>query len=270
MDTTFLMKSKETQSQQWQSLMRLMEGRSQSLVFYGLNSGLLSPIVKDFIQMILCENHNSCGVCRECQTLAKDQSLNLYHARPQNNLIKVEESQYIHKFFALQAIRHRIVWIEDAHLLGSATANSLLKIIEEPPLHSHFVLSTPALKSLLPTIRSRCLPVLSVGESGLKVGPASANSLQFIKDVSAGGSLKTWRDQFKTRDSLRSFCESTILDLRNIVLQNELSNSDSLRQIVKLYELLTELRSQTTRNADIQLCWDRLEIQLARSNEFLD
>jgi DNA polymerase III subunit delta' len=52
--------------------------------------------------------------------------------------------------------RARMFLIEEASALQGASANALLKTLEEPPPRTHFVLSTTSPQQLLPTIRSRC------------------------------------------------------------------------------------------------------------------
>jgi DNA polymerase-3 subunit delta' len=50
----------------------------------------------------------------------------------------------------------RIFLVEEASALADASANALLKTLEEPPRRTHFILCTTAPSQLLPTIRSRC------------------------------------------------------------------------------------------------------------------
>lgn len=50
----------------------------------------------------------------------------------------------------------RVFLIEDADKLNDASANALLKILEEPPPTSYIILLTSRPAMLLPTIRSRC------------------------------------------------------------------------------------------------------------------
>lgn len=50
----------------------------------------------------------------------------------------------------------RVFLIDDADKLNDASANALLKVLEEPPHTSHIVLLTSRPAMLLPTIRSRC------------------------------------------------------------------------------------------------------------------
>jgi DNA polymerase III delta prime subunit len=50
----------------------------------------------------------------------------------------------------------RVFVVEEATSLAPASANALLKTLEEPPQRTLFVLCTTAPEQLLPTIRSRC------------------------------------------------------------------------------------------------------------------
>ncbi len=49
----------------------------------------------------------------------------------------------------------RVFVIEEAHRLGTAGSNALLKTLEEPPSHALFILITHRLGAILPTIQSR-------------------------------------------------------------------------------------------------------------------
>ncbi len=50
----------------------------------------------------------------------------------------------------------RVYIIERADTLNEAAANSLLKVLEEPPPYAVFLLLTPNVDRVLPTVRSRC------------------------------------------------------------------------------------------------------------------
>lgn len=50
----------------------------------------------------------------------------------------------------------KTVLIFDAHAMTEGFANALLKILEEPPPNTYFLLITSQATKLLPTIRSRC------------------------------------------------------------------------------------------------------------------
>jgi DNA polymerase-3 subunit delta' len=52
--------------------------------------------------------------------------------------------------------RRRVFVIERADTMNDATANRMLKTLEEPPPYVHLILLTDRLAEVLPTIRSRC------------------------------------------------------------------------------------------------------------------
>ena len=55
---------------------------------------------------------------------------------------------------------HRIAIIDAADRMNEASANALLKTLEEPPPDSILILISSSSDALLPTIRSRCQPLL--------------------------------------------------------------------------------------------------------------
>lgn len=55
-----------------------------------------------------------------------------------------------------QVNARRVILISPAELLNNASANALLKMLEEPPANTLFLLVTSQIQRLLPTIISRC------------------------------------------------------------------------------------------------------------------
>lgn len=75
--------------------------------------------------------------------------------------ITVDEVRRAGKFFAQTSGtgNWRIVIIDPADDLNRNAANAILKILEEPPKRAMFLVLSHAPGKLLPTIRSRCLPL---------------------------------------------------------------------------------------------------------------
>jgi DNA polymerase III subunit delta' len=73
-------------------------------------------------------------------------------------IIKVEEVRAARHFLALTAAEGgwRVVLVDGADTMEAASANTLLKTLEEPPPRTVLLLVTDAPGRLLPTIRSRC------------------------------------------------------------------------------------------------------------------
>jgi DNA polymerase-3 subunit delta' len=75
-------------------------------------------------------------------------------------LFQIEQGRYLRESLAfVPASGSKIFILPDADRMDSAAANSLLKSLEEPPPHAVLVLTTSREASLLPTIRSRCVPL---------------------------------------------------------------------------------------------------------------
>ncbi len=72
--------------------------------------------------------------------------------------IHIDDIKSITNFLRLSAAhsKWRIVLIDGAEKLNRHAANAILKILEEPPAFSLFILITHMAGALLPTIRSRC------------------------------------------------------------------------------------------------------------------
>lgn len=124
-------------------------------------------------QSLLCEapaaDHAACGQCEACRwflagnhpdyrLLAPDDERDDDKPARKLLLIKVEAVRDIIEFAQLSAHRggRRVVLVEPAETLNLASANALLKILEEPPEGVHFVLVAHRPRRLLPTILSRC------------------------------------------------------------------------------------------------------------------
>jgi DNA polymerase-3 subunit delta' len=75
--------------------------------------------------------------------------------------IRIEQIRAIGSFLQTGSHRGRgkVVWIQPAEAMHLASANALLKALEEPAAGSLFILSCENLTRLMPTIRSRCVQI---------------------------------------------------------------------------------------------------------------
>ena len=105
----------------------------------------------------------------------------LYLARPVDektgkvkSAITVDEVRRAGKFFSQTSGtgNWRIVIIDPADDMNRSAANAILKILEEPPKRALFLVLSHAPGKLLPTIRSRCLP--------LRLSPLGDNDLHSV------------------------------------------------------------------------------------------
>jgi DNA polymerase III subunit delta' len=72
--------------------------------------------------------------------------------------ISIEQMRDLKSLAGLRPMvgRKRVFVVDDADTMSEDAANSLLKILEEPPLFTHIVLISDGTAPILPTIKSRC------------------------------------------------------------------------------------------------------------------
>lgn len=99
-----------------------------------------------------------CGTCQFCIELAPNGSgsLDVIELDAASHR-GIDEARDLREraAFAPAAARYKVYIIDEAHQLTDAAAQSLLKLIEEPPPHLRFIFATTEPDKILPTIKSR-------------------------------------------------------------------------------------------------------------------
>ncbi len=134
--------------------------------------------------VLLCEKdgvERPCGACRNCARIAwpgeADESFHPDFRVLERDLKTSTSVEATKAFLQLAQVapfeaRGQVFVIASAETLTGEAANALLKTLEEPPIRTprNFMLLCPTQLDLLPTIRSRSLPVFLGSEKGLE-GP---------------------------------------------------------------------------------------------------
>jgi DNA polymerase-3 subunit delta' len=121
------------------------------------------------------KDHEACGVCSSCTRIAKlnypqrddaeEWTQIIWTDHPDVGLVvapkrvlRVEQMRQIEREANFRPFegKARVFLIDEADKLNDASANALLKVLEEPPKTSHLILITARPAMLLPTILSRC------------------------------------------------------------------------------------------------------------------
>jgi len=124
-------------------------------LWFGYHQELLEH-AQAFLQRALCPRN--CGTCQTCQHIRQQQHHAIMWLTPEKNYT-IAQLQPIFETIALQLAPDEQFFfvIEHADALTAACANSLLKVIEEPPVGYHFLLLAERQDDILPTIRSRAV-----------------------------------------------------------------------------------------------------------------
>lgn len=157
----------------WQRLLATRTRPAQTLLLAGPLGVGKSELAMAWARALLCEaplaGGGACGQCPACHWLdagshpdfrlvtlqektGKDGETRMATA------IEVEQAREAVDYVQLSTYRagFRVVLVDPADSLNPAAANALLKVLEEPPLNTVFVLVSDQPRRLLPTIRSRC------------------------------------------------------------------------------------------------------------------
>lgn len=108
-----------------------------------------------------CENRHAdgapCNECLSCTSITEGISLDVMEldAASHNSVDDIRDIKLSVTTVASAATSKRVFVLDEAHMLSKAAGNALLKTLEEPPEHVHFVLATTEPYKLLDTIRSR-------------------------------------------------------------------------------------------------------------------
>ena len=96
--------------------------------------------------------------CAQCRKITQRQHHSIVWISPEKDYtVDDVEPIFERTRFTLDTGTHCFFILERAHTMNTATANRLLKVLEEPPAGYHFILLTNNSNDILPTIRSRCI-----------------------------------------------------------------------------------------------------------------
>ncbi|MDI9818196.1 MULTISPECIES: DNA polymerase III subunit [unclassified Legionella] len=110
---------------------------------------------------ILCQGKiKPCEDCKSCRLLRLNEHPDLFVLEPEKTggFIKIDQVRELQAvaYTSPQLNNNRVIIINPAEKMNLASANALLKLLEEPPSDVIFLLVAEQISSILPTILSRC------------------------------------------------------------------------------------------------------------------
>ncbi|MGA7228452.1 MAG: DNA polymerase III subunit gamma/tau [Acidimicrobiia bacterium] len=138
------------------------EGRvAHAYLFTGPRGTGKTSTARILAKALNCQNRGSdgspCNECESCVAITEGSSLDVLEldAASHNSVDDIRDIRVSVTTVASSASSKRVFVLDEAHMLSKAAGNALLKTLEEPPEHVHFVLATTEPYKLLDTIRSR-------------------------------------------------------------------------------------------------------------------
>ncbi len=240
-------------------------------------------------QSWLCEKPNrqageaACGQCASCQQMHSRGHTDLVILMPETLMlslgwplsekaqkeiddkkrkasqeIRIESVREAVQFAELTSGRGRgkVILVYPAEAMNTASANALLKTLEEPLGSLRFVLATEAAHELLPTIRSRC-------QAFALAQPTASQALEWLADNAPGASLA---DQ----ESALQASGNRPLDAAKLIASGTHSAWSSLPLALKkgLIDAVSSMSGAQLLDAQHKLCHDLWAIKLGAAPRF--
>lgn len=167
--------------QQWNRLLEQSQRIPHALLLSGPQGGGKSQFAQALAARLLCEEAlglaEACGKCVSCRLFSGgnhpdfraitpggdeieegDAEVAVKPQKKKSEQIRIDQIRALDELVGIGTHRlgRRIILLQPAEAMNAATANALLKMLEEPSSTMLFLLVTNNKKRLLPTILSRC------------------------------------------------------------------------------------------------------------------
>jgi DNA polymerase-3 subunit delta' len=277
-----------------------MERISHAYLFYGPQGVGKFKTAVVFAQLLNCANPlnaEPCGNCLPCRKIASGNHPDFEVIKPDGASIKIEQMRALQEkvYFKCYEGKFKVIIIDDAHLLTREAANSLLKVLEEPPSETVFILLADDLNKLPVTIQSRCQPlsfayldetVISrvLRELGKEVPPSLtlaqgslSKALEMVEDIDyrqfwvkvkedfgaikSGGyyELLSWAEKLaEGKDLIAITLEWLLVLYRNRLVQLSLGKED-LASESKVKSSVVSSEIENISDADLEGCFTAIE-----------
>lgn len=150
-------------AQLWEQMQQLfLKNRlPQALLFINSSSQEALTFVNRLIAFLMCTHDNSpCGGCRECHLLTNGHHPDAMYIQQETptGMIKIEQLRHLQQsiYQSPQRGKHRFIVLNPAERMNASAANAILKILEEPPEHTIFILIAEQIENIPTTVLSRC------------------------------------------------------------------------------------------------------------------
>ncbi len=133
---------------------------AHAILFSGVRGVGKTTLARIMAKAINCQSKDEirpCNTCNSCKEITAGSALDLIEIDGASNrgIQEIRELKEKIKFMPTSC-KYKIIIIDEVHMLTTEAFNALLKTLEEPPEHVHFMFATTELHKIPITILSRC------------------------------------------------------------------------------------------------------------------
>lgn len=185
----------------------------EALLFIGTTLAYPAEFARRLIAGFFCKAATRpCGMCVACCQIASSEHAHVMEITPETpgGMIAVDTVRDLQTaiYRTPQGAPFRFILVPDADLLNLPAANAMLKILEEPPAHTRFILVARSVARILPTILSRCQK-WTLPSRELESADGSYAILLEASAYPADSAERKWLEALPAHaDALCAICES--------------------------------------------------------------
>jgi len=173
-----------------------------------------SEAAVEFAAGLVCAD-GGCGECDACRRVRQGIHPDVETIAPEGTFILLDQVRAVNEDIVLRPFEAsvRVYVVLAAETMNKEAANAVLKTLEEPPSHAHFLLVSSYPEQLLPTIVSRCQRVpfgptpapLLAGhlveryrlrdDTAVAYARAAQGNLAYGRALATSASVREWRDR---------------------------------------------------------------------------
>jgi hypothetical protein len=231
------------------------QARSGSLthawLLLGGSAGSREELTEFLASALLCSGGEPpCGVCQHCVKMAKGIHPDFIRMEklPDRVSYVVDQVRDLSReaYVAPNEAARRVFCIPAADEMNAAAQNAMLKLLEEPPARSVFILAAEDEDAVLETVRSRCTALYADGDE--EPGDADKYALalfdSFRRGAAADVALAAWQLE-KAKLEREEF--DGVLEALTILLAQRLRDGVEKEEERRLFAALDETKKQLRR-----------------------
>jgi len=251
---------------------------AHAYIIVGSVQGNALIFAQNILKLLFCEAEGKpCNACIACRQVEAHKHVDTLWIEPQSKSrqIKADEIRMLVQRMARTSFdggwKAGIILAADC--MNVASANVLLKTLEEPPPKTMLLLVTDSPHSLLPTIVSRCQKiVLSDGQTGLADEVWRTPLMNILFDLPPSGGL----DAARLASRMKALFDAVKSGISDVVIE-EMDQNDEALDESKLKDILdarinARLKAVQATVFRVMLDWQRDALMLASgvdSNELI-